>query len=158
MRAIYFVAISIMLVGNAQLEAAIPAVGDRIDLQLNGDLAREYATRSSSMKQLPSGMTISIIATIAELRSDGKYRIEHTALVKTDDKPKMVTLTSIVDPKDVAVDIIPKNTPVYSDPGGPQRGDKPSMTQSEQKILRLNLSALDGTKLRTWALVDEIGH
>jgi hypothetical protein len=140
---------------NAKPETEKPKIGDTIYLELMGEPAREYAglrgLNAPSMDTAP-GLKIEIAGTVDQLQSDGKYRIEHQAIVKVGATKRTVNLTAIVDPIDIATDITPKNTPVYSIPGG-----KPSMTKSEEKHWRLTISKFDGVKLGTETHVDEFG-
>jgi hypothetical protein len=137
-------------------------VGEPVVVDMTGDLAREYATRTGMPKQenLDLGrVSISLMATIAQYRPDGKYRVEYSLPVAKDKKPaRMLTLTSIVDPKQFKTDIAPKNTPVYSSPADIKNGKQPYLTETEEKLLRVELSDLRNTKLQTWALVDEVGN
>jgi hypothetical protein len=159
-RTIHCIAVAVMLVGqaNAEHEVAAPALGDKVWVRLEDPLAHEYAARIGVPQQQAQGLSIEIIATIEQRQPDGTYRIEHHMPISTGEKPQMETLTATVDPKDFAVDVTPKNIPVYSSPGDVKNGIKPTLTQAERRNLRLTLSKLDGVKLRTWALVDELGQ
>jgi hypothetical protein len=132
---------------NAKPETEKPKTGETIYLELTGEPAREYAglrgLNAPSMDTAP-GLKIEIAGTVDQLQSDGKYRIEHEAIVKVGATKRTVTLTAIVDPIEIITDVTPKNTAVYSHPGG-----KPSMTKSEAKSWRLTISKFDNVKLET---------
>jgi len=135
-------------------------VGDLLFIQMTGDLAKEYArcTRSLKWNESPAGLQISTSATVAQKRDDGRFRIEHSSHIKRDGNlARLVTLTAIVDSTKIASEVTPKNTPVYHSPADHQKGVKPTLTQKDQRTLRLELSELKGVKLRTWALAEEIG-
>jgi hypothetical protein len=144
-------------------ESHTPArVGDLLVVRMTGDVAKEYATRTGMPKLEnldPSGLSISIPVTIAQRRPDGKYRLECSSTVETEKcKPHMLTLTAIIDPKQLKSTTTPKNTPVYASPADAKNGKQPTLTETEEKILHVELSDLHNTKLRTWALVDEVGN
>jgi hypothetical protein len=128
---------------------------------MTGDLAKEYARRTGSLKwnEAPAGLQISTSATVAQKRDDGRFRIEHFSHInRVGNLARLVTLTAIVDSTKIASDVTPKNTPVYRSPADHQKSVKPTLTQKDQSALRLELSELKGVKLRTWALAEEIGE
>jgi hypothetical protein len=137
-------------------------VGDLVVVKMTGDAAKEYATRRGIPKQGnvdARGVTISTMATIAQFRPDGKYRIECSTPVEKDkNPPRMLTLTAIVDAKQLKSEVTPKNTPVYASPAEAQNGKRPTLTTTEGKLLHVELSDLRSAKLQTWALVDEVGN
>src|SRR3954447_9125488 len=74
-------------------------VGDLVVVKMTGDFAKEYATRSG-MPKLENfdarGVSFSTMASIAQYRPDGKYRIECSMPVQKDKNPsRLLTLTAI---------------------------------------------------------------
>lgn len=148
----------ILGIGNglyAQQSHATAKVGDHLAIRMTGDLAKEYAQRTGSLRgnQAPTGFQIEISATIAQHLTDGRIRIEHTSHINRDGgTTRLVALTATVDPTKITKDITPKGAPVYASPGA-----EPKLTTEITKTLRLKLSDLKGLKLRTWTLSEEIG-
>lgn len=140
----------------AQQKISTAKVGDLIAIKMTGELAKEYARRTGSLEanEIPDGLEIETMATIAQQFDDGRIRIEHSSQIKTKGKAiRLVTLTATVDSSKVATDVTPKGTPISASPGA-----KPSLTTADTKTLRLKLSDLKGLKLRTWMLSEEIGE
>jgi hypothetical protein len=148
----------VVVIGNgllAQQNDATAKVGDHLFIQMTGDLAKEYAQRSGSLRinEVPDGLQIETSATIAQKLNDGRIRIEHTShLNREGGTTRLVTLTATVDPTNITTDVTPKGTPVFASPGA-----KGKRTTEDTKTLRLKLSDLKGLKLRTWTLSEEIG-
>jgi len=150
--------------GNGPLfsqEDASAKVGDLLFVRMTGDLAKEYAQRSGSLREneAPAGLEISTSATIAQTLDNGRIRIEHWSQIKRDGKQdRLLTLTAIVDRTKITTDVTRKGTPVYASPAAHKNGAKPSLTTEDANVLRLQLSDLTGLKLRTWTLESEIGE
>ena len=112
-------------------------MGDLVVVKMTGDVAKEYATRSGMPKQENwpmEGVSISTMATVAQYRADGKYRIEcSTRSRKTRIRRGCLTLTAIVDPKQLKSEITPKNTPVYASPADAKNGKRPTLTETEAR-------------------------
>ncbi len=128
-------------------------VGDHLAIRMTGDLAREYARRTGSLRQneVPTGLQISTTAAVEQVRDDGKIRIEHSSSIMRNGKPaRLVTLTAIVHPAKITTHVTPENTPIYRSPADYQRGVKPTVTRKVSEIRRLDLSDLRGLKLRVW--------
>lgn len=133
-----------------------PTVGDQIFVTMTGDVAKEYHRLTSSEKdqQPKSGLSIGTSATIAQELKGGRYRIEHVSPIQAKGKPpRLVTFSTVIDASQLKTETTPKNTPVYSSPAdtGPA-----TVTQQEQKSLRLDLSELKDVKLRSWKLDEEV--
>lgn len=148
----------VLAIGNglfAQQNHSTAKVGDHLTIQMTGDLAKEYAQRTGSLRGngAPDGLQIETSATIAQQLNDGRIRIEHTShLNREGGTTRLVTLTATVDPTRITTAVTPKGTPVYAFPGA-----EPKLTSEVTKTLRLKLSNLHGLKLRTWTLSEEIG-
>jgi len=112
----------VVVVGNAasaQDKTLSVNVGDHLVIQMTGDLAKEYARRTGSLKwnEAPAGLQISTSATVAQKRDDGRFRIEHFSHInRVGNLARLVTLTAIVDSTKIASDVTPTNTPVYRSP------------------------------------------
>jgi hypothetical protein len=147
---------------SAQEKHTAARVGELVVLKMSGKAAEEYATRSGMPKKGNldlSRLSISTTGTIAQHRADGKYRIECSSAVENSkNTPRMLTLTAIVDPTQLKSEITPKATAVYASPADAKSGKPPKLTESAGKLLHVEFSDLENIKLRTWALVDEVGN
>ena len=134
--------------------------GDVLLLDLRGNLAREYARRSSSPDSAnQGGLQISTSATVVQKLNDGRLRIEHSTPVWRGNKAdRLLTLTATIDPKDLRAEVIPTNTPTYASPAEHKKGAKPALTTKETTSFCLPLSELKEVKLRTWTLAEEVGE
>src|SRR5689334_24916201 len=76
-------------------------VGDALVVEMKGELAKEYATRSGMPKSKNidlSKLTISMMATIAQQQADGKFRVECSPTIVGGTTPqRKLDLTAIVD-------------------------------------------------------------
>jgi hypothetical protein len=145
----------------ANEKAAKINVGDHLFIQMTGELAKEYSRRTTSQKKMEKldGIQISTSAMVSQQLEDGRYRIEHTSHIVTNNKsPRLITLTAIIDSANVKQDVVLKNTPVYGSPADHQKGVKPTLTQNDSPIYRLELSDLKSVKLQTWELAEENGN
>jgi hypothetical protein len=133
--------------------------GDVLLLDLRGNLAREYARRSSSPHSAnQGGLQISTSATVVQKLNDGRLRIEHSTPVWRGNKAdRLLTLTATIDPKDLRADVTPTNTPTYASPAEHKKGAKPALTTKKTTSFCLPLSELKKVKLRTWTLTEEVG-
>ena len=144
-------------IGNglyAQQNHPTAKVGDHLAFRMTGDLAKQFAQRTGSLRgnEASDGFQIETIATVAQQLNDGRLRIEHTSSVNRDGgTTRLVTLAATVDPTKITTDITPKGTPVYASPGA-----EPKLTTEIAKTLRLTLSDFKGLKLRVWTLSEEI--
>lgn len=80
----------------AQNNVTTGDVGGKFVVRMTGDLAKEYAKRTGSIREgkADSGLQIDTIATIVQKTDDGQLGIEHTSKVHLDGKlAKLVTLT-----------------------------------------------------------------
>src|SRR3954467_6451220 len=98
-----FFAIAIVLLSNcvafAELRDATIVEGNQIEVNMTGDLAKEYAKATGVERDIKriDGLTISTIATVEQRLPDGRIRIEHSSQVKQAGKPaRLVTLTATI--------------------------------------------------------------
>lgn len=145
--------------GPAALEVE---VGRIIQLTLSDKLAVKYARETGILPprtKIPEGMQISTLATISRRLQNGQYEIEHTRRYKdSDGKPCLLTLTSAVEGKRFAKQVVSKGTALYNSRADQQRSVKPVLEQSGQGLLSLEFSDLKGLELRTWSLKDRTGN
>lgn len=135
----------------------VPGNGERIALQLTGDLAKEYGRCTGILEEAPNtpGLRLEIEATVAPTLADGQLRIEHSYPIRENGKQaRLVTLTATVAPDRMIRTVIPKGTLVFASPWDRMR---PSVTTAKTRAFRVELSNLKGVTLRTWSLVEEIG-
>ena len=151
------------IIGRSSLLAQEPAhaqVGDPLVIQISGDLAAEYGKRTGTISkdQVPPGLRISVVATVAQQLSDDQIRIEHTShIVRNGGLDRLVTLTATVKSTQLVTDVVPKGTAVFASPAQGSDDGQGSATEKETRTLRLDLSDLQGLKLRTWTLSEELG-
>ncbi|MGD9636099.1 MAG: hypothetical protein AB7G28_17760 [Pirellulales bacterium] len=160
-RALIILAVgTLLLVGPTQAQSAdaLPAVGDHLFIDLTGKLAQEYVKRMDVPSGPLPGLSISTTATIEQRLTDGKYRISHHTRANSAGRPRLITLTAVVDPSQITTAITPANTLVYASPAVQQAGGTPALTKSDQNSFRVELSSLKGVKLQTWELVEEVGE
>lgn len=157
-RAIAVLAI-VSLCGTELLaEQNVPGNGERIVLQLSGDLAKEYGRRTGASQNVLNdpGLRIEIVATVVQALANGQVRIEHSCPVGENGKlTRLITLTATVSPDKITSSETPKGTIVFASPGNrtPQ-----TVTVAASSTFRVELSHLKGITLRTWSLVEEIGE
>ncbi|MBC7967261.1 MAG: hypothetical protein H7Z17_15205 [Fuerstia sp.] len=153
----------VLVIGSglfAQQNDAQVKVGDAIVIHMTGDLAKQYAKCSGygRGKELPAGLEIQAIATIEQILDDGRIRIEQSFEMKRDGKQDcLVTLTATVDSTTITTDVTPKGTSVLASPATHKNDAEPTLTSEDMKMLRVALSGLQGVKLRTWTLTEEVG-
>ena len=142
--------------------SAIIQVGDHIGLRLSGKLAEEYSRRIGVLKpdQKPQpGLQLETTGTVCQVSDNDQIRIECSLpVVARGKKESLITLTAIVDAKEIRADISPKGTPIYSSPDDKKRGINPVSLDHDVRSLKLELSDLKHIKLRTWTLAEEIGE
>lgn len=141
-----------------QITDAKPNVGDQLFIELTDKLAQEYSSRLGVRLPPDPGLTVQSSATVEQQLKDGQLRISHHSPVKSAGKPRMLTLTAVVDPKQITVDLTPANTQVYASPALHQSGAAPAPLESDSAVFRLKLSDLKGVKLQVWEAIDEIGN
>ena len=153
------------VIGNrlpAQEDNVTINAGDQLVISMTGDLAKEYARLTCSQRGVvqSEGLQVQMFATIVQKLDRGRYRIEYSShIIKVDGNPsRLVTLAAVVDATQIKSEAIPRNTPTYSSPADIQKGVKPTLTQKDQKLLRVDLSDLKNLKLRTWTLAEESGN
>jgi hypothetical protein len=131
-------------------------VGDLIVLEMTGELAVEYSRRVGTLnpgEDAPSGLSITTMATVDQQLENGQLRIEHSRrCVDRDNKPRLVTLTAIVDATQITEYVIPRG-PAQRSPSDPQQ----TQIDEDKRGVRVELSDLKRLKLRTWSLTEEIG-
>ncbi len=156
-----FVALASITSGSLFAQEHTPGkVGALLVLEMTGDVAREYAKRTRSIKGdgRPAGLEISTSAIVAQQLDDGRIRVEHTShIVRDGNSVRLVTLSAIVDSTAVKTHVIPKGTAISSSPTTHKNGEEPGLTGKETRAFRLRLSEFKGLKLRSWTLADEIG-
>jgi hypothetical protein len=142
-------------------EPANIRVGDLVALRMSGKLAEEYSRRIGVLQpdQKPQpGMQLETTGTVCQVLDNGQIRIECSLPTADHDKKQnLITLTALVDAKEIRPDSTPKGTPLYSSPGDQRNGIKPVRVDHEVRGLKLELSDLKHIKLKTWILADEIG-
>lgn len=139
----------------AQGTAASIKIGDPIQIEMSGELVKEYGRVANMLPDpVPERFSISVIARVEEMQEDGRLRIEHSSYVKADGKPlRLVTLSGWVDSRPIATGGNAQGALVYTTPGATGRP-----AASESKWKRLELAELKGLKLRSWALTEELGN
>ena len=146
---------------SAEEKVATPKVGDNVVVEMTGEFAKEYGIRAGMDKRTvlnAKGLSIETTATVEQRLADGGYRIEHRAPIENGKgKPRMVTLTAIVEPEQIKSAITPANTAIYASPDDAKKGGKPFVTKKDETSLRIELSTFREAKLRTWEMIDEAG-
>jgi len=147
----------------AQQNDSVARVGDVIIIRMTGDVANEYAKRTSKelakrISEVPdgaplSGLRVELSATVDHVLPDGALWIEYSHMMRDQKPVRLVTLTGKIDPQKITTDVTPKGTKVLGSPGA-----EPTVTTEDFKNRRLELTDLKGFKLRIWTLVDEIGE
>ncbi|MBX3448087.1 MAG: hypothetical protein KF777_00925 [Planctomycetaceae bacterium] len=135
----------------------VPGNGERIVLQLSGNLAKEYGRRTGASQNVLNdpGLRIEIVATVVLALADGQVRIEHSCPVGENGKlARLITLMATVSPDKITSSETPSGTIVFASPGD---GASQTLTVAASRIFRTELSDLKGVTLRTWSLVEEIG-
>ena len=128
-------------------------VGQIVGIEMTGEVGKEYARLASSIEA--QDIFVETMGTVAEIRSDGRYRIELNSTIKRDGKsPQLVTVSAVIEPQKVQTKVTPKGTPIFSSPV-----DKnPTPTESDQTGFSINLSDLKGVKIQSWELKQQIGE
>jgi hypothetical protein len=167
----------IVVLGLAQLTAvqsADPAVspsisiGDDVDLQLTGDLAKQYWMLINEEAEVPDGLRVNTLARLTQKTETGEYRLEHFVATSSftpkrskSDTPRMLTLTVNVKADAIKYRDTPAGTEVYGSPG-----DKPVKTVATLIVTTsavsatafpyVELDSLKGVRLRSWKLDREV--
>ena len=136
----------------------VPGNGERIVLQLSGDLAKEYGRRTGASQKVLNdpGLRVEIVATVVQALADGQVRIEHSCPVGENGKlTRLITLMATVSPDKITRSETPKGIVVFASPADrtPQ-----TVTVAASRTFRVELSGLKGVTLRTWSLVEEVGE
>jgi hypothetical protein len=134
-------------------------VGDSIVVKLMDDVAEGYVKLGAGKVLKGQGLTVSVIATVAEVHDNDRVRVETTSTFRSQGKAdRLVTLAATFEARQVQLRTTPKGTKVYASPAETQDPAKGIETTEDSQQLEVSLSDLKGVKIRARTLTEEIGE